>query len=99
MTTQIDKVNDDSALNAWIDDTSLPDNHIIAQSMELINIMYFEGLVDRDICDVHYPRLVKAYCALQDARNAKIWANKMALTLLAIYGDDHGWKKLQTRQS
>ena len=94
MTAQIDKANDDSALSAWIEDTSLPDNHIIAQSMEIINIMYSEGLVDRDICDAHYTRLVKAYCALKDAKNAKIWANRMALTHIAIYGDDHGWKKV-----
>lgn len=94
MTAQIDKANDDSALSAWIEDTSLPDNHIIAQSMEIINIMYSEGLVDRDICDAHYPRLVKAYCALKDAKNAKIWANRMTLTFIAIYGDDHGWKKV-----
>jgi hypothetical protein len=96
---QIDKANDDSALSAWTNDTALPDNHVIAESMEIINIMYFEGLVDRDVYDAHYQRLVKAYRALKDVKNAKIWANRMALTLTAIYGDDYGWKKSQMRQS
>jgi hypothetical protein len=90
MTLQTNRVNDDSALNAWINDASLPDNHIIAQSIQIINVMYSEGLVDRDVCNAHYPRLVKAYCALKDTGNAKIWANRMALTLIAIYGDEHG---------
>ena len=94
MTLQTNRVNDDSALIAWINDASLPNNHIIAQSMQIIDVMYSEGLVDRDVCNAHYPRLVKAYCALKDARNAKIWAHRMALTLLTIYGDDHGWKKV-----
>ena len=94
MTLQTNRANDDSALSAWTNDASLPDNYIIAKSMEIIHVMYSDGLVDQDVCNAHYLRFVKAYCALKDARNAKIWVNQMALIIIAIYGDDHGWKKV-----
>ena len=64
MTVQIDKVNDDSALSAWIGDTSLPDNHIIAQSMDIINIMYFEGLVVLSRMLIPWTREIR--CAFQN---------------------------------
>ena len=38
----------------------------------------------------HYPRLVNTYCGLNDTGNAKIWANRMALTLIVIYGGELG---------
>lgn len=58
LTVQLDKANDDSELNAWLEDRSFPDDHVITQSMEIIKSMNIEGLVDRDICNGHYPRLV-----------------------------------------
>ncbi len=93
-TVQLDKANDDSVLDEWLEDRSLPDDHVIAQSMEIIEAMNAEGLIDRDICNGHYPRLVKAYCALKDREKAKVWAERLALTLIAIYGQDYGWNKV-----
>lgn len=93
-TVQLDKANDDSVLDEWLEDRSLPDDHVIAQSMEIIEAMNAEGLIDRDICNGHYPRLVKAYCALKDREKAKVWAERLALTLTAIYGQDYGWNKV-----
>jgi hypothetical protein len=78
-------------LNTWIEDISLPDNHVIAQSLKFVDIMNAEGIVDKDVCKLHYPRLFKAYCALKDADNAKLWARRTAQMITAIYGDGDGW--------
>ena len=86
--------NDDAKLKAWAKDKSLPDNYIISESMFLINMMTEERLLDRRICKLHYPRLVKAYCALKDAANAKIWARRAALIATLANGEDLGWSKV-----
>jgi hypothetical protein len=86
--------NDDSMLNAWIDDMSLPDDHIIAQSLKFVDIMDAEGIVVGQLCKLHYSRLSKAYCALKDVENAKLWANRTAQMITAVDGDDYGWNKV-----
>jgi hypothetical protein len=86
--------NDDSILNTWIKDISLPDDHVIGQSLKIVDIMNAEGFVDEQVCELHYPRLSKAYCALKDAENAKLWAKRTAQIIMAIYGDDYGWNKV-----
>ena len=86
--------DDDADLKAWAKDMSLPDDHIITESMKFINLMVFEDLVNNDICMLHYPRLVKAYCALKDAANAKLWAKRAALIVTASHGEDLGWNKV-----
>ncbi|KAF8346579.1 hypothetical protein F5887DRAFT_1073256 [Amanita rubescens] len=86
--------NDDSVLNAWIEDISLPDDDAIAFSLKIVNIMNAEGFVDEQVCKLHYPRLSKAYCALKDAENAKLWAKRTAQIITAEDGDDHGWNKV-----
>ena len=86
--------DDDADLKAWAKDVSLPDNHIIIESMKFINMMVSENLVYYETCRLHYPRLVKAYCALKDAANAKLWAKRMALIVTAFHGEDVGWSKV-----
>ena len=90
----IDNPNDESMLNAWIEDVSLPDDHVIAYSLKFVDIMNAEGFVDEQVCRLHYPRLSKAYCALKDAENAKLWAKRTAQIITAIHGDDYGWNKV-----
>lgn len=87
--------DDDADLKAWAKDISLPDDYIITESMKFINMMVLEDLVYYETCKMHYPRLVKAYCALKDAANAKLWAKRMALTVITFnFGDDFGWSKV-----
>ncbi|KAF8346577.1 SET domain-containing protein [Amanita rubescens] len=86
--------NDASILNTWIKDISLPDDHVIGHSLKFVDIMNAEGFVDEQVCELHYPRLAKAYCALKDAENAKLWAKRTAQIVMAIYGDDYGWNKV-----
>ena len=89
-----DHTNDDAELKAWAKDMSLPDDHIITESMKFINMMVLEDFVDEGICMLHYLQLVKAYCALKDAANAKIWAKRVALIVIAFDGEDFGWSKV-----
>lgn len=86
--------NDDARLKAWAKDMSLPDDHIISESMFLINVMAEERFIDRRICKLHYPRLVKAYCALKDTANARLWAGRAALIATVANGEDFGWSKV-----
>jgi hypothetical protein len=86
--------DDDADLKAWAKDMSLPDDHIITESMKFINMMVLENLVYYQTYRLHYPRLVKAYCALKDAANAKLWAKRMALIVTAFHGEDVGWSKV-----
>ena len=72
----------------------VPDDHIITESMKFINMMVLNDFVEERICMLHYPRLFKAYCALKDVANAKIWAKRMALMAIASNGEDFGWGKV-----
>ena len=87
-------LNDDSMLNTWIEDISLPDDHVIAHSLKVVDIMNAEGIVLEQICKLHYSRLSKAYCALKDVDNAKLWAKRTAQIITAVDGDDYGWNKV-----
>ncbi|KAK2465512.1 hypothetical protein APHAL10511_002404 [Amanita phalloides] len=89
-----DHAHDDSTLKAWIEDLSLPDDYVIAKSIKFVDIMNAEDLVEQDIWKLHYPRLTKAYCAIKDTNNAKLWARQTAKLLLAVNGDDCGWNKV-----
>ncbi len=89
-----DNLNDDSTLNTWIENISLPYDHVIARSLKVVDMMNAEGIVHEKICKLHYPRLSKAYCALKDAENAKLWAKRTAQIITAADGDDHGWNKV-----
>ncbi|KAF8637089.1 hypothetical protein AX17_002994 [Amanita inopinata Kibby_2008] len=86
-----DNPQDDASLRAWIADAFLPDDYIIEQSMKFVKIMDEEGLCESDVWRVHYPRLTKAYCALKDSNNAKLWAKKTGTMLTALTGEDGGW--------
>ncbi|KAF8346575.1 hypothetical protein F5887DRAFT_1179893 [Amanita rubescens] len=86
--------NDDSMLNAWCENTSLPDDYVISDTMKFVNILEEERLIHEYICKMYYSRLTKAYCALKDAKNAKLWAKRMALMVTAADGDDMGWNKV-----
>ena len=86
--------NDDSMLNTWIEDISLPDDHVISQSLKFVDIMNAEGIVDEQVCKLHYPRLSKAYCALKDVENARLWAMRAAQIITAVDGDDYSWNKV-----
>ncbi len=86
--------NDDSMLNAWCQNTSLPDDQVISHTMKFVTMLEEEKLVQKDICKMYYYRLTKAYCALKDVKNAKVWAKRMALMVTAADGDDMGWNKI-----
>ncbi|KAF8346574.1 hypothetical protein F5887DRAFT_86342 [Amanita rubescens] len=89
-----ENANDDSMLNAWCENTSLPDDYVIRNTMKFVTILEEEKLIQKDICKMYYSRLTKAYCALKDAKNAKIWARRTALMVTAADGDDMGWNKV-----
>ncbi|KAF8346576.1 hypothetical protein F5887DRAFT_1073253 [Amanita rubescens] len=89
-----ENANDDSMLNAWCENTSLPDDYVISNTMKFVTILEEEKLIQKDICKMYYSRLTKAYCALKDARNAKIWAKRTTLMVTAADGDDMGWNKV-----
>ena len=89
-----DDADDDAELKAWTKDMSLPDDYVISESMFFINIMTAEHFVDPRICKLHYPRLVKAFCALKDAANATLWAKRAALMATIANGEDFGWGKV-----
>ena len=86
--------DDDAELKAWTKDMPLPDDYVISESMFFINIMTAEHFVDPRICKLHYPRLVKAFCALKDAANATLWAKRAALMATIANGEDFGWGKV-----
>ena len=87
-------VNEDSMLNVWCENASLPDDYVISNTMKLVNILEEERLIHEYICKMYYSRLTKAYCALRDAKNAKLWAKRTALMVTAADGDDMGWNKV-----
>ena len=89
-----DDADDDAELKAWTKDMPLPDDYVISESMFFINIMTAEHFVDRRICKLHYPRLVKAFCALKDAANGTLWAKRAALMATIANGEDFGWGKV-----
>jgi len=86
--------SDEFALNAWIADLSLPDDHVIKHSKKMVGLMEEEGLYVENIWLIHYPRLCKAYCALQNLETAREWANKTAIMNTAFLGNDGGWNKV-----
>ena len=91
-----DNEKDDSDLNAWCEDTSLPDDYVISYIMMFVTMLGEERLFHHNACKMYYSRLTKAYCALKDAKNAKIWAKRTALLVTAADGDEMGlgWHKV-----
>ena len=91
-----DNANDDFMLTAWCENTSLPDDHVISYTMKFVTVLEEERLIQEDILKMYYSRLTKAYCALKDAKNAKLWAKRTALMVTATDGDEMGlgWHKV-----
>jgi len=85
---------DESELNMWVTNTSLPDDHIIKQSKRVVEMMDAEKIYPEHVWPAHYQRLCKAYCALGDSENARVWAEKAAVMTTICKGDDAGWGKV-----
>jgi hypothetical protein len=86
--------DDESALWTWINDRSLPEDYVIKQSKRIADMMDQEQIWPDGVWPAHYQRLCKAYCALGDAENAKVWARKAAVLTTVIKRDDGGWGKV-----
>ncbi|KAI0317801.1 hypothetical protein OF83DRAFT_1171658 [Amylostereum chailletii] len=71
----------------WIKNPKLPDDHILKKYLTYVNYMKEEDLNEADDWAAVLPPLVKTYCALGDAENAKRWATQAA-----------GIEKAQTRK-
>ena len=69
----------------------MPDNLIIAECLAMITILDEERLYAHWTWAVWYQRLVKAYCALEDKKNAKKWAEKAAKLARVFVAHDAGW--------
>ncbi|KAJ7472712.1 hypothetical protein FB451DRAFT_1250461 [Mycena latifolia] len=67
----------DPELSAWLGDASLPDDHIIAHSERLVDMMERERVGSMLHRLIHYVRLTGAFLALGDANKARYWASRM----------------------
>lgn len=82
---------DDQALRSWVNDLTKPDDLILSECHAMINILDEEKFYALGWWPVWYQRLVKAYCALGDRRNARKWAEKAAKLSRAYVLHDAGW--------
>ena len=85
------RCDDESSLEAWAEDSTMPDDFIVAKCLAMIKALDEERLYSRKSWPVWYQRLVKAYCALEDKKNATKWAEKAAKLSRAFAGHDAGW--------
>ncbi|KAK7680351.1 hypothetical protein QCA50_016591 [Cerrena zonata] len=83
--------SDDSALERWVDDPTLPDDLIISECHKMIDIYDKEQLYSTELWAVWYQRIVKAYCTLKDKKNARKWAERAAKLSRAHVLHDAGW--------
>lgn len=68
-----------------------PDDLIVAECLKMIELLDRAKFYDPAVWPVWYQRIVKAYCALEDKKNAKKWAEKTAKLCMAYRLSDCGW--------
>ena len=61
---------DESMIPHWVCDQMKPDDLIIKECLEMMGIIEQERLFHGLAWPVWYQRLVKAYCAIEDGKNA-----------------------------
>ena len=69
----------------------MPDDFIVAKYLATIKALHQERLYSRESWTVRYQRLVKAYCALEDKKNATKWAEKAAKLSRVFATHNAGW--------
>ncbi|KAJ6551898.1 hypothetical protein B0H19DRAFT_1236908 [Mycena capillaripes] len=67
----------ESEYSAWLNDQSLPDDHIVKHSTEIIRLMDQERVGETRLRMFHYTRLMRAYSALGDKENTRRWARRI----------------------
>ena len=83
--------DNESGLEVWAQDSTMSDDMIVAECLAMIKVLDEERLYEKEAWSVWYQRIVKAYCALEDKRNAQKWAEKAAKLARAFVGHDAGW--------
>ncbi|KAJ7074569.1 hypothetical protein C8F01DRAFT_1075990 [Mycena amicta] len=68
------EVEVDPSVNRWLQDPTLPDDHVTAASERILQIMEDEGAGLLVLWIIHCHRLHQAYAALGDVERAKYWA-------------------------
>jgi hypothetical protein len=64
----------DSVFLAWLSDASLPDDHFISHSENILSLMEKEGVRFLIPQCLYFYRLARSYIALGDAKRARFWA-------------------------
>ena len=82
---------DESSLQIWVADQTKPDNYIIDDCLKMIELLDKAKLYHVKLWPVWYQRIVKAYCAIGDKKNAKKFAEKAAKLSRMYVQDDGGW--------
>ncbi len=71
MRETIGNSNDESMLNTWIEDVSLPDDHVIAYSLKFVDIMNEEGFIDEQVCRLHIPMTFQGLLRIERCRECQ----------------------------
>lgn len=82
-------LNGDLDILLWCMDHSQPKDKIIKRCLTMLDMMDQEGIYPE--CWLYYSKLCKAYCALEDADNARLWAKKAAARMRGEHGCDGGF--------
>ncbi|KAK0478852.1 hypothetical protein IW261DRAFT_1608306 [Armillaria novae-zelandiae] len=84
----------DSELEAWIKDRTLPDDHVIKRSSLVLETMEREGVFNYGLWRYYYAMVCKAHCALENELQARKAAEKILVGMLAKHTTDGGWSKV-----
>ncbi|THH14045.1 hypothetical protein EW146_g6242 [Bondarzewia mesenterica] len=87
-------VDHDPAIRKWVADVSLQDDMFLAPYLRLMGYFEAETYADADAWPGVLQRLVKVYCALGNAEEARKVARKAACLTMVFTGDDGGWTKV-----
>jgi hypothetical protein len=67
----------DAEFGAWLNDASLPDDHLLSHSREIIRLMDQERVGGTMMRVFHCMSLVRGYSALGDEKNMRYWAGRI----------------------
>jgi len=75
------------SIDKWIQDRSLPEDHVINPALDLLSLMQKNGLYTKSIYELNLSTLFRCYSAIGDYPNTMKYSNLLGLWYLAREGN------------